>query len=211
MVGDCETSSRCRPWSGPPGRRWSTRPSTPAPTRSTCTPRSTGAGRGLRPRPRPGFDARRGRRRPDGRQGQHHQPDGPPRRHRHRSFPTGRGHRSTTGDQEMTPTRAAPDRPFTTPGPRPSRVGPYRVVVVDDHAMFRTGVKAEIGAAVAVVGEAADAGSGDRGRAADRIRTWCCWTCTCRAAAASRCCARCTRRTPTRSSWPCRSPTRPRT
>ena len=33
---------------------------------------------------------------------------------------------------------------------------PYRVVVVDDHAMFRTGVKAEIGSAVAVVGEAAD-------------------------------------------------------
>jgi DNA-binding NarL/FixJ family response regulator len=30
-------------------------------------------------------------------------------------------------------------------------------VVVDDHAMFRTGVKAEIGRSVAVVGEAADA------------------------------------------------------
>ena len=52
---------------------------------------------------------------------------------------------------------AAPERPTTpeatTSGPR----GPYRVVVVDDHAMFRTGVKAEIGAAVQVVGEAADA------------------------------------------------------
>ena len=35
--------------------------------------------------------------------------------------------------------------------------GPYRVVIVDDHAMFRTGVKAEIGRSVAVVGEAADA------------------------------------------------------
>jgi DNA-binding NarL/FixJ family response regulator len=34
--------------------------------------------------------------------------------------------------------------------------GPSRVVVVDDHAMFRTGVKAEIGQAVRVVGEAAD-------------------------------------------------------
>ena len=31
--------------------------------------------------------------------------------------------------------------------------GPYRVVIVDDHAMFRTGVKAEIGRSVAVVGE----------------------------------------------------------
>ena len=43
---------------------------------------------------------------------------------------------------------------MTTPAPP---VSPYRVVVVDDHAMFRTGVKAEIGAAVQVVGEAADA------------------------------------------------------
>ena len=34
---------------------------------------------------------------------------------------------------------------------------PYSVVVVDDHAMFRTGVKAEIGRSAAVVGEAADA------------------------------------------------------
>jgi DNA-binding NarL/FixJ family response regulator len=34
---------------------------------------------------------------------------------------------------------------------------PLRVVVVDDHAMFRTGVKAELGQAVEVVAEAADA------------------------------------------------------
>ncbi len=34
--------------------------------------------------------------------------------------------------------------------------GPLRVVVVDDHAMFRTGVKAEIGRSLAVVGEAED-------------------------------------------------------
>ena len=33
---------------------------------------------------------------------------------------------------------------------------PQRVVIVDDHAMFRTGVKAELGRAVQVVGEAAD-------------------------------------------------------
>jgi DNA-binding NarL/FixJ family response regulator len=32
-----------------------------------------------------------------------------------------------------------------------------RVVLVDDHAMFRTGVRAELGSAVDVVGEAADA------------------------------------------------------
>ena len=34
--------------------------------------------------------------------------------------------------------------------------GPRRVVIVDDHAMFRTGVRAEIATAVDVVGEAAD-------------------------------------------------------
>jgi DNA-binding NarL/FixJ family response regulator len=42
------------------------------------------------------------------------------------------------------------------PAPPP---GPSRVVVVDDHAMFRTGVKAEIGQAVRVVGEASDVDS----------------------------------------------------
>ncbi len=69
------------------------------------------------------------------------------------------------------PTRHPPappaQSPIGRPNPPPSPTGAppsaesgprrYRVVVVDDHAMFRTGVKAEIGAAVAVVGEAADA------------------------------------------------------
>ena len=41
------------------------------------------------------------------------------------------------------------------PGPHASQ-RPLRVVVVDDHAMFRTGVKAEIGRSLAVVGEAED-------------------------------------------------------
>ncbi|HYP45956.1 MAG TPA: response regulator transcription factor [Propionibacteriaceae bacterium] len=40
--------------------------------------------------------------------------------------------------------------------PVPPSTPPRRVVVVDDHAMFRTGVKAEIGRSVTVVGEAAD-------------------------------------------------------
>ncbi len=35
-------------------------------------------------------------------------------------------------------------------------MSPIRVVLVDDHRMFRSGVKAELGDAVAVVGEAAD-------------------------------------------------------
>lgn len=37
--------------------------------------------------------------------------------------------------------------------------GPLRVVVIDDHAMFRAGVKAEIGALVTVVGEGEDVAS----------------------------------------------------
>ena len=52
---------------------------------------------------------------------------------------------------------STPTAPEAVPPPTPR--GPYRVVVVDDHAMVRTGVKAEIGKAVQVVGEAADAGA----------------------------------------------------
>ena len=47
----------------------------------------------------------------------------------------------------------------TTPDPAPAPAAPLRVVVVDDHAMFRTGVKAEIGRSLRVVGEAADVDS----------------------------------------------------
>jgi DNA-binding NarL/FixJ family response regulator len=47
----------------------------------------------------------------------------------------------------------------TTPDPVPAPAAPLRVVVVDDHAMFRTGVKAEIGRSLRVVGEAADVDS----------------------------------------------------
>jgi DNA-binding NarL/FixJ family response regulator len=57
-----------------------------------------------------------------------------------------------------TPPGPRPGQPAPAPGePVPAAPpGPSRVVVVDDHAMFRTGVKAEIGRAVRVVGEAAD-------------------------------------------------------
>jgi DNA-binding NarL/FixJ family response regulator len=65
-----------------------------------------------------------------------------------------------------TPPGQRPGQPAPAPRPAPGDVpaaaapaappGPSRVVVVDDHAMFRTGVKAEIGQAVRVVGEAAD-------------------------------------------------------
>lgn len=49
------------------------------------------------------------------------------------------------------------DTPTPEPALDPNRL--RRVVVVDDHAMFRTGVKAEIGKAVDVVGEAEDVDS----------------------------------------------------
>ena len=40
-----------------------------------------------------------------------------------------------------------------------------RVVLVDDHRMFRTGVRAELGDTVDVVGEAQDVDSAEIGRA----------------------------------------------
>ena len=56
--------------------------------------------------------------------------------------------------------------PAGAPGPEAEAAraarGPLRVVVVDDHAMFRTGVKAEIGRSLDVVGEAEDVESAVR-------------------------------------------------
>ncbi len=63
-----------------------------------------------------------------------------------------------------------------------------RVVVVDDHAMFRTGVKAELAGhpgRVEVVGEAADVD--EAVEVVTRLRPrWCCSTCTCPAAEGAR-------------------------
>ena len=63
--------------------------------------------------------------------------------------------------------------------------GATRVVIVDDHAMFRAGVRAEIGGDVEVVAEAADV---DEAVAAIARTgpTSSCSTCTCPAAAAWR-------------------------
>ena len=67
---------------------------------------------------------------------------------------------------DATPGRSTgnvPGRPGVTPaqpGSGPTGAAQRtRVVVVDDHAMFRSGVKTEIGQRVAVVGEAADVDS----------------------------------------------------
>jgi DNA-binding NarL/FixJ family response regulator len=70
-------------------------------------------------------------------------------------------HSTPTTPPGQRPGQSAP-APRPAPGDVPAAAapaappGPSRVVVVDDHAMFRTGVKAEIGQAVRVVGEAAD-------------------------------------------------------
>lgn len=56
----------------------------------------------------------------------------------------------------------AGEQPATAPATTGMRTGPLRVVVVDDHDMFRAGVRHEIGARVNIVGEAADAGSAIR-------------------------------------------------
>jgi DNA-binding NarL/FixJ family response regulator len=45
------------------------------------------------------------------------------------------------------------------PEDTPARAGTARVVLVDDHRMFRSGVRADLGAGVTVVGEAEDVGS----------------------------------------------------
>ena len=61
------------------------------------------------------------------------------------------------------------------------------MVLVDDHAMFRTGVRAGLSAStgVEVVGEAGDVEPRSRDHRASP--TSCCWTSTCPAAAAWKC------------------------
>jgi DNA-binding NarL/FixJ family response regulator len=54
------------------------------------------------------------------------------------------------GDPSPTPPLGMPLPPGLAPG------GTVRVVIVDDHQMFRSGVRAELGDAVQVVGEAGD-------------------------------------------------------
>ena len=60
------------------------------------------------------------------------------------------------------------------------------VVIVDDHAMFRRGVRAELGDGRSrCVAEAADVDEAVAAVSAHRP-TWCCSTCTCPAAVGSR-------------------------
>ena len=83
------SASRCARSSPPPARPSPTPPSTRAPARSTCTPRSrpppstSSSATGAR-----GFDPQATAGRPARRAAQHHRPDGPPRRSGRRADPT---------------------------------------------------------------------------------------------------------------------------
>src|SRR5690606_12255469 len=101
--------------------------------------------RRVRPRRRPGG--------PDGGAALDHRPDGAPWWRGIDTLGTGRGNRDQTVVEEKLVSES------TAEESRPGRSGPVSVVLVDDHAMFRTGVRAELAQspdAVTVVGEAAD-------------------------------------------------------
>ena len=63
--------------------------------------------------------------------------------------------------------------------------GRRTVVIVDDHAMFRTGVRAELADHVEVLGRR-PTWTPRWAPCSRSARTWCCSTCTCPAAAGSR-------------------------
>ena len=155
-VGDCADAEAIRTVVTPPARPWSTPPSTPASPASTSTPR---------PRPRPSRSS---------------SATAAPASTSTPWRPTATAS-ATASSTGWTATAAAPRsvrRPVTAPrsactcpcAPHPSPrrvmteparpVRPVSVVIVDDHAMFRAGVRAELAGAgageVDVVAEAAD-------------------------------------------------------
>lgn len=70
--------------------------------------------------------------------------------------------------------------PYASGGPeRP------RVFLVDDHHLFRAGVRAEMGDAVQVVGEADEVDAAIE-LIAERVPMWCSSTCTCHRAVGKR-------------------------
>ena len=60
-----------------------------------------------------------------------------------------------------------------------------RVLIVDDHQLFRAGVRSELEALLEIAGEASGVAEAVR-CIADLGPTWCCSTCTCRTEAALR-------------------------
>ena len=59
------------------------------------------------------------------------------------------------------------------------------VLIVDDHQLFRAGVRAELEPLLEITGDAGSVRRRSRRSRRER-RTWSCSTCTCRTAAASR-------------------------
>ena len=64
-----------------------------------------------------------------------------------------------------------------------TRAGLTRVFLVDDHAMFRSGVRSELAGHVEVVGEAEDVEPAIKA-ITECVPTSCCLTCTCPVVAA---------------------------
>jgi DNA-binding NarL/FixJ family response regulator/predicted ATPase len=110
----------------------------------------------LRPRPRRGLRPGRGARGPPGHRLLHRRAHGTGRRQR---GPPQRPRRGHGGRAAPAPRRAHPvtaTDPKTDPATDDGRL---RVFVVDDHALVRSGIRAELGDAVDVVGEADEAGA----------------------------------------------------
>ncbi len=100
---------------------------------------------GVRPRPRPGLRPGGDARRPPRRARVDRRPHEPPRRDGRDPQPAGRGHRGRA-DRRAPAFRGAADM---SAGDAP------RVVIVDDHALFRAGVRSELQQHVPIAGEAA--------------------------------------------------------
>ena len=105
----------------------------------------------LRTRPRPGLRPGRGARRPDGRTGVDHRPDAAQRRHGAAARPRPDGGTEVELEMERADGMSERRGDERRRGPGSGAAGSsgrtsVRVVLVDDHRMFRTGVQAEIGA-----------------------------------------------------------------
>src|SRR5882757_6597566 len=123
--------------------------------------RRGGAGRGdaVRAGPRPGIRPRRRAGGPEGPGRVDSRPDDPPGRHRGRSHRPRCGHRGVADHApgRRTPAGATMTGPAASgAAPAPGQARRPRVVIVDDHGLFRSGVRSELGDEVEVVGEADD-------------------------------------------------------
>ena len=134
----------------------------------------------------PGFDLDTVPRGQAGRPGIDHWPDETPRRHRRHQQQPGRHGGAASG--------CLPARSRTTgkgsheqrqQGNRAAgRAETVRVVIVDDHAIFRSGLKADLDPSIGG-GGGRNRGTGHRRHRRSTRPTSCCWTCTCPAAGAA--------------------------